>query len=234
MARNTFREDLFHRLNVFPIEMPALRSRLEDLPLLVRDFTAHNLAEGRGQVQLSPRSLAALALCTWPGNVRELANLIERLSITANNRVAEIDDLPVKYRPADWSAQWVAPPFASEIAALDATMAERILLDGDTLPAGMKLIPATDACGVEGRALSDVDMSDADTASSQSLAVLPEDGLDLRAHLLDIERTLVSQALERSGGVVAHAARLLNLRRTTLVEKLRKLGLMSCDVATED
>jgi sigma-54 specific flagellar transcriptional regulator A len=212
--------------------MPALRSRLEDLPLLIRDFTAHNLAEGRGQVHLSSRSLAALALCPWPGNVRELANLIERLSITANNRVAEIDDLPAKYRPADWSAQWVAPPFASEIAALDATVAERVLLDGDTLPAGMQLMPAGEECGVEGRALLNTD--DADATSTQSLAVLPEDGLDLRAHLLDIERALVSQALERSGGVVAHAARLLNLRRTTLVEKLRKLGLMSCDVATED
>jgi sigma-54 specific flagellar transcriptional regulator A len=64
--------------------------------------------------------------------------------------------------------------------------------------------------------------------------VLPAEGLDLRAHLLDIERKLVVQALDRSAGVVAHAARLLNLRRTTLVEKLRKLGLLSGDIATED
>src|SRR5687767_7674779 len=68
MARSTFREDLFHRLNVFPIEMPALRTRLEDLPLLIRDFAAHNVAEGRSEVQLSRRALAALALCPWPGN----------------------------------------------------------------------------------------------------------------------------------------------------------------------
>ena len=103
IARGTFREDLFHRLNVFPIEMPALRSRLEDLPLLVRDFAAHNVAEGRSEVQLSPRALAALALCPWPGNVRELANLIERLSIVTAGRIAEIGDLPAKYRPADWN-----------------------------------------------------------------------------------------------------------------------------------
>jgi transcriptional regulator with GAF, ATPase, and Fis domain len=105
MARGTFREDLFHRLNVFPIEMPALRSRLEDLPLLVRDFAAHNVAEGRAEVQLSSPALSALALCPWPGNVRELANLIERLSIVTAGRVAEIGDLPAKYRPADWNAQ---------------------------------------------------------------------------------------------------------------------------------
>ena len=64
--------------------------------------------------------------------------------------------------------------------------------------------------------------------------MLPDEGLDLRAHLLEIERKLVIQALERSEGVVAHAARLLGLRRTTLVEKLRKLDLLSGDVATED
>ncbi len=57
--------------------------------------------------------------------------------------------------------------------------------------------------------------------------MLPEEGIDLRAHLIDIEQTLVTQALERSEGVVAHAARLLGLRRTTLVEKLRKLDLLS-------
>jgi len=229
MAHGTFREDLFHRLNVFPIEMPALRARLEDLPLLIRDFSAHNLAEGRGHVQLSPDALAALALCRWPGNVRELANLIERLSIIVSGRTAEIADLPAKYRPADWSDQWVAPPFANEIAALDATVAERVLLDGDTLPPGTSLIISQ----------SDSDSLDHDVTtvaaeSDDALAMLPHQGLDLRAHLLDIERRLVLQALDRSGGVVAHAARLLALRRTTLVEKLRKLGLLSSDIATED
>jgi sigma-54 specific flagellar transcriptional regulator A len=231
MARNTFREDLFHRLNVFPIEMPALRTRLEDLPLLVRDFAAHNVAEGRSEVQLAPRALAALALCPWPGNVRELANLIERLSITAAGRVADMNDLPVKYRPADWSAQWVAPQFANDIAALDTTVAERLLLDGDVLPPGTALLP-TSTIVIEYD--TEEEAADKAVAAGDKLAVLPEDGIDLRAHLTEIERKLVVQALERSQGVVAHAARLLGLRRTTLVEKLRKLDLMSIDLATED
>lgn len=59
----------------------------------------------------------------------------------------------------------------------------------------------------------------------ESTTRLPENGVDLRAHLTLIERSLISQALQRSGGTVAHAARLLSLRRTTLVEKLRKLGM---------
>jgi sigma-54 specific flagellar transcriptional regulator A len=222
IARGTFREDLFHRVNVFPIEMPALRTRLEDLPLLIRDFTAQNVAQGRGQVQLSLRALAALALCPWPGNVRELANLIERLSIVAGGRTADIGDLPAKYRPTDWSSQWVAPPFASEIAALDTTVAEQILLDGDVLPDGTTLLPL-DEDDVEGVEIQFMD----------SLATLPDEGLDLRAHLLEIERKLVTQALARSGGVVAHAARLLGLRRTTLVEKLRKLGMLNAAIGAE-
>jgi sigma-54 specific flagellar transcriptional regulator A len=225
MARGSFREDLFHRLNVFPIEMPALRARLEDLPLLIRDFTSQNVAEGRGQVQLSLRALAALALCPWPGNVRELSNLIERLSIVAGGRTADITDLPAKYRPADWSSQWVAPPFASEIAALDTTVAEQILLEGDALPDGTELLPLGEDAdgGDEGVEIQFMD----------SLATLPEEGLDLRAHLLEIERKLVTQALARSGGVVAHAARLLGLRRTTLVEKLRKLGMLNAALGAE-
>src|ERR1700742_4685377 len=106
ITRGSFREDLFHRLNVLPIEMPPLRSRIEDLPLLVRDCIATNLSEGRGRVQLSPRTLGALALCQWTGNVRELANLIERLSIVCAGRVVEVRDLPPKYRPpVDWTLE---------------------------------------------------------------------------------------------------------------------------------
>jgi sigma-54 specific flagellar transcriptional regulator A len=232
MARGTFREDLFHRLNVFPIEMPALRARLEDLPLLLRDFAAHNVSEGRAEIQLAPRALAALALCPWPGNVRELANLVERLSIVTAGRIADINDLPPKYRPSDWSNSWVAPQFANDIAAIDTIIAERVLLEADALPAGTQLLATTEAILEYD---TDEEVLDNATREEDKLALLPEEGLDLRAHLNDIERKLVMQALERSQGVVAHAARLLGLRRTTLVEKLRKLELLNGeDLATEE
>src|SRR5215469_8627346 len=120
IARGTFREDLFHRLNVFPIEMPALRSRVEDLPLLVRDLIAANAAEGRGQLQISQRTLGALALCPWTGNVRELANLIERLSIVCAGRIVDVADLPVKYRPpVDWTLEVKALDSSLCVSALD-------------------------------------------------------------------------------------------------------------------
>jgi len=211
IQRGSFREDLFHRLNVFPIEMPALRSRIEDLPLLVRDCIANNLQEGRGRVQLSPRALGALALCTWTGNVRELANLIERLSIVCAGRTVEVRDLPPKYRPpVDWTL---------EIKTLEDP--------SQTIPEEEQLSEENALTVLEEVELEREQREETTnkTNAGDSLAVLPEEGLDLRAHLTTIERQLIEQALQRSRGTVAQAARLLNLRRTTLVEKMRKLGM---------
>jgi sigma-54 dependent transcriptional regulator, flagellar regulatory protein len=212
----TFREDLFHRLNVFPIEMPALRSRLEDLPLLVRDFIARNIAEGRGEVQLAPRVLTALGVYRWPGNVRELANLIERLSIVCRNRTATLDDLPNKYQPVDWTH---ASPMA------------RWEFDFDTTQSTVHSFEIHDA---EHASHDVIALPPTDTAADNHHPALPTEGLDLRLHLLEIERQLVLQALERADGVVAHAARLLNVRRTTLIEKLRKLGIDGGKLESED
>jgi sigma-54 specific flagellar transcriptional regulator A len=218
IQRGTFREDLFHRLNVFPIEMPALRARIEDLPLLVRDCIATNLSEGRGRVQLSPRALGALALCSWTGNVRELANLIERLSIVCAGRVVEVRDLPPKYRPP---VEWTLEVKALEIP--------------EPAPAEEHLSDETALSVLEEVELERAERKDAlNKNSASAIVTLPEDGLDLRDHLLTIERQLIEQALQRSRGTVAKAARLLNLRRTTLVEKMRKLGMTQGELTHED
>jgi len=210
IGRGMFREDLFHRLNVFPIDMPPLRKRVDDLPLLVRELVAQNVSDGRGRVQLAPRTLAALALHPWTGNVRELGNLIERLSIITAGRTVDVEDLPLKYRPPEnWVWEEPQPVAEEETEALREEETIALLEMG---------VPAPQA-------------SESPANVPKSLTSLPEAGLDLRAHLLSIERALVQQALERANGTVAHAARLLNLRRTTLVEKLRKLGI---EAATED
>jgi sigma-54 specific flagellar transcriptional regulator A len=214
IQRGSFREDLFHRLNVFPIEMPALRARIEDLPLLVRDCIAINLQEGRGRVQLSPRALGALALCQWTGNVRELANLIERLSIVCAGRTVEVRDLPPKYRPpVDWTL---------EVKTLELPPPAPAEQDGDEHLSDEHALSVLEEVELERAERKETSNK---VASGDALATLPEDGLDLREHLLTIERQLIEQALQRSRGTVAKAARLLNLRRTTLVEKMRKLGM---------
>src|SRR4030067_504619 len=97
ISENKFREDLFYRLNVFPIEMPPLRERREDIALLVEELILRFKNEKRVTVRLTQASLDALSQYAWPGNVRELANLIERLAILSPNGVVDVQDLPPKY-----------------------------------------------------------------------------------------------------------------------------------------
>ncbi|PZN32759.1 MAG: sigma-54-dependent Fis family transcriptional regulator [Proteobacteria bacterium] len=216
IERGTFREDLYYRLNVFPIEMPALRDRPEDLPLLVREFIERNVNEGRGRLQLSDAALRALSRYPWPGNVRELANLIERLSILCPDRRVEIADLPARYRPSEEEAAAIE----AEVAQEGASGAEAV----ESQPAAsFEAQRDANLEMEESRALADLARSD----TAISVAHLPAEGLDLRDHLYSIERDLIAQALNRTNGTVAHAARLLNLRRTTLVEKLRKFEMLN-------
>jgi sigma-54 specific flagellar transcriptional regulator A len=213
IVRGTFREDLFYRLNVFPIDMPALRSRLEDLTTLINDFAAANMAAGRGQVRFTPAALECLLRHRWPGNVRELGNLVERLSILCGGRLVSVADLPPRYRPADWESQ----------AADDVS---------HVLPEPVvEILPAVDSATTlsERTALF---LLENPVASNGTF--LPPEGLDLREHVAAIEEKLIRQALDRSQGVVAQAARLLGLRRTTLVEKLRKFEISVVDESTED
>src|SRR4051812_34613534 len=119
IARGAFREDLFYRLNVFPIEMPALRTRIDDLPLLVREFSDRNVDAGRSKVELTARTMKVLSAYAWPGNVRELGNLIERMSILCPNRRVDVADLPPKYRPAALLAQLNLDAIPDELPALE-------------------------------------------------------------------------------------------------------------------
>ncbi|WP_282298030.1 sigma-54 dependent transcriptional regulator [Stenotrophomonas sp. PS02289] len=203
IAEGKFREDLFYRLNVFPIEVPSLRDRTEDLPALVSTIAAQLARTGRGEVRFSPEALQALAAYEWPGNVRELTNLVERLAVLHPGGTVRVQDLPARYR-GDFNP---ATPAPTTVAA--ATSDERLDLRSfsfHTPGAGTAAAPQN-------------------PAEAARTPALPDDGLDLRHHMANIELTLINEALERTQGVVAHAAQLLGLRRTTLVEKLRKYGI---------
>jgi sigma-54 specific flagellar transcriptional regulator A len=180
IQNGSFREDLYYRLNVFPIDMPPLRDRVEDIPVLVNDLIHRIEHEKRGSVRLTPAAIAALTHYSWPGNVRELANLMERLAILHPYGVVDIGDLPEKFRP---------------VGQVDTLHLPEVTIQGEE-PDSTVFAPR-----------------------------LPSDGLDLKAHLNTLEQSLIQQALDESDGVVAHAAKRLHMRRTTLVEKLRKYGL---------
>lgn len=93
----TFRQDLFFRLNVFPIYVPALRQRIEDLPLLLQYFRRKQEANGDQAADFSQGALQALMHYSWPGNIRELENLVERLGITHGGQLVRVKDLPTRY-----------------------------------------------------------------------------------------------------------------------------------------
>jgi len=245
ISRGQFRGDLFYRLNVFPIEMPSLRDRIADLDTLVREFAEANVRAGRPRLEFSSGAMDALRGYAWPGNVRELGNLIERLSILNGEQVVEVVDLPPRYRQhvtgcvASMTADAAGEPEAvRERVAIQRSLADALAERLEARRRAEQAVAAAvgepvdaapqDEAGMqaEGRGSGatpapTAERVDGDIGEPESL---PADGMDLRAHLFAIEHRLISEALERSGGTVAHAARLLGLRRTTLVEKLRKYG----------
>jgi len=190
---NRFREDLFYRLNVFPIEVSPLRERIEDIPLLVEDIISCMDMAGRGSVSLSKAAIAALMHYEWPGNIRELANLIERMAIIHPDEEVDIEDLPEKFQ------QYQALPERDEPGLPDISEARD--------------------------PVATVELNESSDNSPSALALLPSEGIDLKEYLNILEGDLIRQALDECKGVVAHAAKRLNMRRTTLVEKLRKYDL---------
>lgn len=181
----SFREDLFYRLNVFPIEVPALRERAEDVAVLANELIARLERTGRGSVRLTHAALGSIATYPWPGNVRELANLVERLVIMFPHGIVDVGDLPDKYRREGVENQPSIP-----------------------MPTPAEAVVST-----------------ANASGDRNHAFLPPEGVDLKEYLADLERQLIQQALDATDGVVAQAAVMLNMRRTTLVEKMRKYGL---------
>jgi sigma-54 specific flagellar transcriptional regulator A len=179
IKEGTFREDLFYRLNVFPIDVPPLRERVEDIPLLVKEVISRMERENRGSVRLSKKVIVMLQHYSWPGNVRELGNLLERLAILYPHTVVDPKELPEKYQSSD--CVYIDPIFEETISTTQ--------------------------------------------IQSNNISQLPSNGIDMKQHLMDIEISLIEQALVNTNHVVARAATMLGVRRTTLVEKMRKYDI---------
>ena len=181
-----FREDLYYRLNVFPIEMAPLRERVEDIPLLMNELISRMEHEKRGSIRFNSGAIMSLCSHAWPGNVRELANLVERMAIMHPYGVIGIAELPKKFRYVDDE---------------DEQMVESL------------------RCDLEERAAIN------NAPDFTATAMLPPEGLDLKDYLGGLEQVLIQQALDDANGIVARAAERLRIRRTTLVEKMRKYGM---------
>jgi sigma-54 specific flagellar transcriptional regulator A len=193
IGEGQFREDLYYRINVFPIESPALRERAADIPLLLQEL-AHRLENNNEDiVKFNDDAMRSLMSHAWPGNVRELSNLVERLAILYPKKLVGLNELPVKYQYGDTPAP---------VSSLSEEQQEREALNE------LFITQVEDA---------------AETTQVGVLSTaLPSDGVNLKEYLSDLEINLISQALDQQDWVVARAADQLGMRRTTLVEKMRK------------
>jgi sigma-54 specific flagellar transcriptional regulator A len=198
-----FREDLYYRLNVFPIDSPALRERKEDIPLLLQELVSR-LELDNSQIKFTANAMTSLMEHKWSGNVRELSNLVERLMILYPNQLIDVSDLPSKYNHLDLDAY--KPEYPEELLERDAINA---MFGGDD--------NEENECIKEGEYSKEGD----NTLSTE----LPVEGLNLKEYISELEVSLIIQALEQQDWVVARAAEALGMRRTTLVEKMRKYNI---------
>ncbi len=221
-----FREDLYYRLNVIPLHIPPLRERGRDI-LILADFFLHKFCstKQRAPLTLSPVVQKALSAYSWPGNVRELENFMERLSILADGPEVIIADLPNKILSelGDLNALPELPPPDPEFERQEN---EAILATACAAATTMQppSLLETGYCPPSSAAPPHPQLSSSGSFVWPSLDQLNHLDMGLKEFMDSIEERLVQEALARAGGVKNQAAELLRIKRTTLIEKLKKMG----------
>ena len=191
VKKGTFREDLFFRLDVFPIKIPALRERIDDLPLLTKELISRLERANQNSVRFTKMAVVAMSKYDWPGNIRELANLIERMSIKHPNGLVDENNLPT-----------------------------RICVNISSNNKGLELQDLDD---------NDLQSDDSELNNFNPPQVnFPVEGFDLKTYISSVEVKIIEEALDNTDGIIAHAAKSLGLRRTTLAEKMRKYNIDRC------
>tara|TARA_R110002072_G_scaffold37010_5_gene108645 strand:- start:30884 stop:32071 length:1188 start_codon:yes stop_codon:yes gene_type:complete len=216
-----FREDLYWRLNVVPIELPALRHRREDIPALVAFFLDHyNEVNDRYVSHLGPGVMRALQDYHWPGNVRELQNYVERAVVMSDTDELVLDALPLCVRDPHHSA-----PVRELTSAAGG-------LQAPPVSNGMNEVrPADVAPGAPAGANAALDINRMDLKTLARIVVQrgldeADDAEDLHSVVVDqVERELISQLLLRCGGVQTKTASRLGMNRNTLSKKMKDYGL---------
>lgn len=227
IAEGRFREDLYYRLNVLPVTTPPLRERGDDVALLVK-FYAERFAHKNTPISLTPDFIAALKAYDWPGNVRELSNLVHRFSTLFAGQRLSLQAMPAPMLPkglkklqeeqrdlqpvpeADIAAEPATEPHAADVLHLFPQE------EPGVVPSSVFAEPTGGHNHVEDIILL-----------AQGISTLPPDGVSLKERMAQIERAFIEQALDRADGNVSKTARMLNLQRTTLIEKIDKYRLRS-------
>ena len=217
-----FREDLYYRLNVLPLNTPALRQRAQDVPALLTHFAEYFAAKGQTPISFAVDFMEALKDYSWPGNVRELSNLVDRFNTLFNGQTLTLATVPSSLLPKGLrvlQAERVTTPLIDSLEIVAPISNHDLHQSANAEVMNPFANPSPPAAMDMHNEVQDIIML------AQGLPSLPPEGLSLKDRLADIERDLILQALNRTDGNVSQTARLLNLQRTTLIEKLNKYDL---------
>jgi len=210
ISAGNFREDLYYRLNVLPLKTPALRDRPNDIGLLLNHFANKFSLPGQRPVSFSPQFIGIFQDYAWPGNVRELSNLMDRFSTLFPGKCLSFQDVPNNFLPKALAELQVGAGLGNQHGFLN---------QNDEISFAS---PELDQPQVS----SSSDIEDI-IMLAQGMPVLPPEGVSLKQVVANFEKDLISQALNRTDGNVSKTARILNLQRTTLIEKINKFDLKS-------
>lgn len=213
----SFREDLYYRLNVIPIEIRALSDRRIDIPELFQEFAAQVATPEKRPIGLSIESMEVFLAYHWPGNVRELFNLIQRFTTLYPSQEINLQKIPVSLIPQGMRSLLTGSNTNEVPSALVASVDTPI--DEGLSPADALRSVTSDEVMEPFNHIQSV------IALAQGGVDFPEEGVQLKERMLEIERSLIKEALLRSEGNVSKSARLLSVQRTTLIEKINKFGL---------
>lgn len=217
-----FREDLYYRLNVLPLNTPALRQRAQDVPALLAHFADHFVSKGQTPITFTTDFIEALKDYAWPGNVRELSNLVDRFNTLFSGQLLSLATVPSSLLPKGLrklQAERVSTPIVDSLEIVAPISDKDLHRSANADVMNPFANPAPPLAMDLHNEVEDIIML------AQGLPSLPPEGLSLKDRLADIERDLIVQALNRTDGNVSQTARLLNLQRTTLIEKLNKYDL---------
>jgi len=244
IEEGSFREDLYYRLNVIPLKVPRLADRRDDVAELV-DFFAAKFAAGRKPVRLSHISRHIMEAYTWPGNVRELSNFVQRLSVLFPGQLIDLAKIPEEFIPGEMLAildglserlgefEQAAPEPATASEELDEAGAlASIGLSGfDDLSTALESALESEQDDRAGSEEQD-EFHDEDSVGttnfesivrlSETMETLPAGGVPTKDLLNRLEANLIRTALAQTRGNVSHAAGLLQLGRTTVIQKMAK------------
>lgn len=197
VSEGTFREDLYYRLSVIPLTVPPLRERNKDIPILLNEFIKkYTTKRGRETIVFTPQTMSILVEYEWRGNVRELENLVQHMSILYSGKHIHPADLPEKYTvSADLS---VLPPLKQENVS--------------------KHNPMLDSSNERAELLAPV-------RPDSPLVDFGNGPVNFNDLINEYEKELILEAMKRTAGNKKEAARMLNLKRTTLLEKIKKKEL---------